>query len=292
MTALRASQITSVAPVGILGLGRIGAGVARALARHGHRSCGFDVRAAAGAAVGAPIRLLESPAAVAQECDTLLVAVMDDAQVRDVLCGPAGILGGASPAQTIVVLSTVSLATLRWADERAGERGVGLLDCGVTGGSGSLDADGMVGMVGGPPELIALVRPTLETFLAPVIEVGPLGNGMRAKLARNLIGYAGWLVAWEGARLALASGVPLERFVEVVRQGDRLNPDHLAQIARGIGLGLDSAADSAAARTTAGYVHKDLAAALDLADELDVEAPTARLTLELCDAMFGLVEEQ
>jgi 3-hydroxyisobutyrate dehydrogenase-like beta-hydroxyacid dehydrogenase len=278
--------------VGIIGLGRIGAGVTRALHRHGYAVCGCDVRPEAAAGIGVTIRLVSSPRQVAEVCGVVLVAVMDDAQMREVLDGDAGLLRAQRPPPVVVILSTVTVATLRWADERARPRGVGLLDCGVTGGAQSLDAGGMVGMVGGPPALVASARELLETFLAPVIEVGELGNGMRAKLARNLIGYASWLVAWEGARLALAAGIPRDRFVEVVRAGDRLNPDHVAHVAEGVGLGAVPGSRRTAAQATAGYLRKDLVAALELARELGVEVPVAELTLERCAAMFGIEDEE
>jgi 3-hydroxyisobutyrate dehydrogenase-like beta-hydroxyacid dehydrogenase len=290
--AVSAGPGRSADAVGIIGLGRIGAGVTRALHRHGYAVCGCDPRPEAAAGVGAPIRLLSSPREVGEACDVVLVAVMDDDQLRQVLDGDAGVLRAQQPPRLMVILSTVSVATLRWADQRAGPHGVGLLDCGVTGGAQSLDAGGMVGMVGGSPELVASVRELLETFLAPVIEVGELGNGMRAKLARNLIGYAGWLVAWEGARLALAAGIPRDRFVEVVRSGDRLNPDHVAHVAEGVGLGAVPESRRAATLATAGYLRKDLGAALELAGELGVEVPAAELTLARCAAMFGIDDER
>ena len=54
-----------------------------------------------------------------------------------------------------VILSTVSLDTIRWTAERAERRGVAVLDCGVTGGGGKPPSPRLVSMVGGGDEAFA-----------------------------------------------------------------------------------------------------------------------------------------
>jgi 3-hydroxyisobutyrate dehydrogenase-like beta-hydroxyacid dehydrogenase len=123
----------------------------------------------------------------------------------------------------------------------------------------------------------------LEGFADPVVHCGELGNGMRAKLARNLIIYTDWMVAWEAARLALAAGVPLDRFVECVTASDRWVKPHMHLVDHGIGLGSEANAER-----TAGYADKDLRAALALGDELGLDLPAAQLALARFRAVAGL----
>lgn len=203
--------------VGIVGLGMIGGGVARALDGKGFALRGYDIRPEAFDGLPAAIERAPSPAAASRGVATVLIAVMDDPQVRDALVGKHGVLSASPAPRTVVVLSTVTLDTVRWAADQGRARGVAVLDCGVSGGPQALAQAGITAMVGGDDDAVAVARPVLQGFADPVVHCGVLGNGMRAKLARNLITYSEWMVAWEAARLAVAAGVPRERFAECVR---------------------------------------------------------------------------
>lgn len=62
------------------------------------------------------------------------VAVFSDAQVRDVIGGPDGILAVGAAPRCILCVATVSVETARWAYRECAERGSSFVDCGVTGG--------------------------------------------------------------------------------------------------------------------------------------------------------------
>src|ERR1700759_3709018 len=102
--------------------------------------------------------------AVAEQSETVLVAVFDDEQLEDVLAGDDGILA-ATPAPAVVcVLSTVKLATLLRAAADAKEAGIELIDCGVTGGQGLRTRGKIVVLAGGSDEALAAARPALDAF--------------------------------------------------------------------------------------------------------------------------------
>ncbi len=276
-------------PVGIVGMGSIGAGVARALGMHGYAPVGYDVRAEAVEALQPVVSPAASLVELSGRVEAVLVAVYDDAQVRDVLAGPSSLLAADSPAGTVVILSTVSLETIRWASEQGRSRGVSVLDCGVTGGQGLRSQGQIVAMVGGEADAVARVMPLLATFGAPVVHTGALGTGMRAKLARNMITYGCWYVVLEATRLAAAGGVDVDRFLEINDAADRLMGGALALLRRGVRPGPPSSdADRETRTRTAGYVHKDLRAAFDLARELGVEVPGAVLVEREYDALLGV----
>ena len=275
--------------VSIIGLGSIGAGIAQTLINKGGFSLtGFDVQADSIAAFGGKVTAAKSPAAAADGTDTALVAVMNDAQVRDVLTGDGGLLHAPRPPSAIVILSTITIDTVMWASAEAAEKGVALLDCGVSGGPQALAKAANTAMVGGTEEAFALVKPVLSGFSDPVVHCGELGNGMRAKLARNLIFFTDLSTAWEGARLALAAGVPLDKFVECVASSDEWVMSHLALLKQGAGLDSTLNTDPGLARTVAGYADKDLRAALALAEQLGVEMPTAKIALERFPDVAGI----
>jgi 3-hydroxyisobutyrate dehydrogenase-like beta-hydroxyacid dehydrogenase len=134
--------------------------------------------------------------------------------------------------------------------------------------------------------------PLLSTFGDPVVHTGALGTGMRAKLARNLLTYGRWHVVLEAARLAAAGGVDLGEFLRVNEAADKLGGGSLMLLRRGIRPGGQAGeSERQALARTAGYLHKDLHAAIQLASELGVEVPAAILVEREFDALVGLQKD-
>lgn len=270
-----------MAKVAIIGLGSIGREAAEALAKveagEAHSLSGYDIRAEVLEDLRPVVRPCASPAQASEGADVVLVAVMNDAQVRDVISGEGGILASAAPPRTILILSTVALPTVFWASEICAEKNILVLDSAVSGHP-------MTSMVGGDDAGFEIVRPVIEGYSESVVHCGALGNGMRAKLARNLIIYTDWVTAWEGARLAVAAGVPLDKFVQCVTSSDRWVTPHMGLVAAGVGL--PGATVNRA--STAVYADKDLKAALALGKELGVDLPAAALALSRFPAAAGI----
>lgn len=267
--------------VGVIGLGRIGTGVARAVAKGGFRVVVCDLDPERRNALGEIASIADTPRELAEAADVVFIAVFDDAQVKEVLTGDAGVFEASSPARAVVVLSTVSLDTIRWAAQESAQRDVGFLDCGVAGGAG-LEHGSIVSMVGGSDDVFAYARPVLESFSQPLMHMGPLGAGMRAKLARNMLHYCLALITEEAGRLSAACGIDGEKFVALVRARDDIGPGYFDMLERA-SAGVDGAAAGPA--LIAGYATKDIEAALQLANELGVQLPAARNALELYDRL-------
>jgi 3-hydroxyisobutyrate dehydrogenase len=277
---------------GVIGLGNIGGGVAAALVRRDQVVVAYDVAPQAVERLTG-VNAAASPRAVAEAADIVFVAVLDDQQVRDVLTGADGILKAAELPRAVVILSTITLDTVLWAAEHAGGQGVAVVDCGVTGGSRSLAANGMVSLVGGDDETVALVEPSIALFSSRVLRMGGLGTGMKAKLARNLVHYSVAHAAWEGARLAAAAGVDIDQLAEAIQASDALTGGSTSLLGRRVGLrtlGPEDSEDLERQTALAVYAHKDLAAALALAVDLGVDLPGAELVDRRFDGVAGLPE--
>jgi 3-hydroxyisobutyrate dehydrogenase len=268
--------------VGVVGLGVIGEGLVRVLSSHGHPLVGFDVSDAAVGRLQPSIRPAGSPREVAEAADVVIVAVHGDDQVRAVVAGDDGLLAAERPAPHVVVVSTVTLETIRWAADAAAARQVQLLDCGITGGQRLREEGRLVAMLGGDDDAVAAVRPVVELFGAPTLHMGGLGTGMRAKIARNMIIYGCWYIASEAARLAHAGGVDVEQLAAICDAADH-------GVSRPVGLLRDADPSVPARERLLGFVHKDLGAALALGEELGVELPAAELVERTSDALLGRV---
>jgi 3-hydroxyisobutyrate dehydrogenase len=279
--------------VGVIGLGAIGGHVARSLAGAGRRVVGFDVNEQAYEQFP-EAEPAESPRAVAEAADVVLLAVYDDGQVRDALTRPDGVLAATSKPAAVCVLSTITLDTLRWSAERASAAGVDLIDCGVTGGAGLRSRGKIVVLAGGDDDVVAKARPTLEVFAEPLMHMGPLGAGMQAKLCRNLMHYSGWYAAWEAARIADACGIDIGKLVEAHTISSQWGGGQTALLTTGIGPEPADEADEAGMarrRSSARFAKKDLSYVLELAEELDISLPGAELVRDRIELAVGLERE-
>ena len=123
------------------------------------------------------------------------------------------------------------------------------------------------------------------------VRMGPFGTGLAAKLARNLVQYGGWLAAYEGQVLAEAAGIELAKLAQVIRASDAKIGGASTLMFRPTVAPFTDADDAGlvgAMRHGADLAHKDLRAALALADELDVELPLAAMTEARTDDIFGV----
>ena len=273
--------------VGFVGLGNIGKPMALRLAQQGVPLGVYDVAAApleelraAGAEVAGSV------ADLARQVDVLCVMVRDDDQVREVL---GEVLTAASPGLTVVVHSTVSPTTPAELADVAGRHGLLLVDAPVSGGAMGATDGSLAILVGGSDEAFAAVRPALEVMGSKVVHAGPIGAGTSFKLARNLLHFVSFTAATEAQRLAEAAGLDLKALGEVVRHTDAITGGPGAIMHR------ESTATLAADDFWFGVFdhvralgEKDLAFATQLADQLGVDVPLARLALERLGPGLGL----
>jgi 3-hydroxyisobutyrate dehydrogenase len=258
--------------IAVIGLGSIGAGVSRLALTGGHEVTGYDVRDFAEGELPAGLNLAKSPAEAVEGADFALVAVFDDAQLDSVLSGPGGITSASHPAPVLAILSTVSTESVRHAHTVGASIGVEVLDCGVSGGSSLSRGERLALAIGGDPAACEQVRAGFESFGDPAVYMGPLGSGMAAKLARNLIHYSSAWADSEGARLATGAGVELASFVEFVKGAERKVTGRMGNVAADPATG-----QVATSPGLARYATKDLGAALELAEELNISLPNAEL---------------
>jgi 3-hydroxyisobutyrate dehydrogenase-like beta-hydroxyacid dehydrogenase len=280
-----------VTTVGVIGLGDIGRGVADAVVRAGLNLVVCDLRAEATAHFADHAHVAATPAQLGSRADVVVVAVVNDDQVLAVLDGDDGVLAGAVPGSVVVILSTVAPGTVVTAAGLASRRDVDVVDCGVSGGP-QASADGtLVAMVGGDVAVVERVRPVLDSFTSLVVHMGPLGAGLKAKLARNLVQYGSWLAAFEAQVLAEAAGIELAKLAEVIRESDKLIGGASRLMFRDTAAPLPADAHPlivSAMSAGATLAHKDLRAAIELGRTLDVDLPLAHMTEDRCDAVFGL----
>ena len=273
--------------VGVVGLGQIGSGLVRGLVGGGHSVFVHDVRPEAAEQFGETVTWRATLAELGAGVEVLLVAVVNDQQVTDVLTEA---LPAMRAGTNVAVVSTISIPTLERVTELASERGVGVVDCGVTGGPAAAAQSQLVSMVGGADECFEAVKPALEAFSSVVLRMGDLGSGMRAKLARQVVQFGSWLACFEAQRIAEAAGVDLQRLAQAIKAGDATTGGAAALMFRRTTAPWSDADDAGlvgAMRTAAGLARKDVVAAGDLAGELGLHSDFLDLLGRDLDSVFG-----
>ncbi len=207
--------------VAVVGTGRMGSAMARALAR-----AGFDLVVqnrtrdrAAVLATEVGCRAVDTPVEAAAAADVVITMLADDAAVREAYAGPDGLLEGARPRVVLVDMSTVRPDTITAFAERARDAGAGLLDAPVSGSVQLAEAGTLTLMVGGEAADLARARPALEAVSKSIFHMGPLGTGAAMKLAVNTVifGLNGALA--EGLVLAEAAGIDRALAYDVIAAG-------------------------------------------------------------------------
>lgn len=276
-----------VGAVGFIGLGQIGAPMAARLVEWPGGLHVFDLRAEAMALlVEQGARAAASAADLGSSCEVISVMVLDDDQVRSVV---ADLLTTAAARTVIAVHSTIRAETAEELARSAAAQGVDLLDVPVSGGFMGAHEGTLAAMVGGDRDAYARAKPVFACWASLSVHMGAAGAGTRTKLARNLMHFIAYTGAGEAQRLAEAAGLDLQKLARVVRHSDSVTGGPGAIMVRDTTAPLapDDALYDIFAHTRA-LGEKDLALALELADDLGLDLPLARQALEDFGPSLGL----
>ncbi len=199
----------AIPTVGLVGTGRMGSAMARALASAGRPLVVTNRDRAKAEALAAEVgaRVLGSPREVAAASDVTITMLADDDAVAQVYGGGEGLLAGARAGSVLVDLSTVTPDALRAFDATARALGVGLLDAPVSGSTATAESGQLTLMVGGEAADLERARPALEPLSKAIFHLGPLGTGAAMKLAVNTVIFGLNGALSEGLVLAELAGI-------------------------------------------------------------------------------------
>lgn len=195
-------------PIGFIGLGVMGSGMAHCLLRAGHRLHVQARRDAAAQPLVAAGAVREATAAaLGRACRLVFLCLSDDAAVEDVLFGPEGLAQGLAAGSVVVDTSTIAATSARTFAQRLAQRGVTLLDGPVSGGQAGAETGTLACMIGGPAETVDACRPVMAAFCKGVTHVGPVGAGQTVKSCNQVAVAACMVGVAEAIALARAQGV-------------------------------------------------------------------------------------
>ncbi|MEG1039713.1 3-hydroxyisobutyrate dehydrogenase [Pseudomonas sp. NUPR-001] len=174
--------------IAFIGLGNMGAPMARNLIKAGHQLNLFDLNKtvlAELAELGGQIS--SSPRDAAQQSELVITMLPAAAHVRGVYLGEDGVLAGVRAGTPVVDCSTIDPQTARDVSAAAAKQGVDLADAPVSGGTGGAAAGTLTFMVGASDELFATLQPVLAQMGRNIVHCGAVGTGQIAKICNNLL---------------------------------------------------------------------------------------------------------
>ena len=220
--------------VGFIGLGIMGAPMARNLLRAGHAlTVHSRTHARVEPLIAAGASAADSPAAVAAAVDALVTMLPDTPDVEQVLFGEDGVASGLSKGKLVIDMSSIApIETKRFA-KKINELGCDYLDAPVSGGEVGAKAASLTIMVGGEEAVFERARPLFEAMGKNITLVGGNGDGQTCKVCNQIIvalnieavGEALLFASKAGAdpakvRQALMGGFAASRILEV--HGERM----------------------------------------------------------------------
>ena len=216
--------MSAIRNLGMLGLGKMGAPMARHLIAKGYNVAGYDpVDAARQNAASLGVALVGSPREAAQASELVIVVVGFDHEVETVMFGAGGIMEAARPGLIVAIGSTVAPRYAKRLAERAAKRGVVVLDAPLARGEAAAAAGKLLVFGGGEEAAFAACRPAFNAFATDVFHLGPAGAGQVGKMVNNLILWACTTANDEGLRLGEALGVDAQKLREALHHSSAQN---------------------------------------------------------------------
>jgi 3-hydroxyisobutyrate dehydrogenase len=206
--------------VGFIGLGTMGAHMARNLQKAGAKLVVHDARrAAAEPHLAAGAIWAGTPRQMAEAAEVVFTSLPGPPEVEAVALGADGLLPAMRKGTAFFDLSTNSPTVVRRIHAAFAERGLHMLDAPVSGGPKGAETGKLALWVGGERAIFDRHKSLLDAMGDRARYVGPIGAGSVAKLVHNCAGYALQTVLAEVFTLGVKGGVDPLALFEAVRQG-------------------------------------------------------------------------
>ncbi|MGH1493004.1 MAG: NAD(P)-dependent oxidoreductase [Acidimicrobiales bacterium] len=284
--------------IGFIGLGVMGEPMCRNLMTRADKEIvAYDIRPEVVARmVELGASTADSVAAVVERCEVTLLSMPGGPQLEEVITGPNGVLSVLTEGQLIVDHTTAPVALTRDLARLCNQAGADYCDAPIA-RTRQAAANGTLSiMVGGSEKAFARAEPVLSLMATDIAHCGGVGSGQVTKLLNNMMLFQNVRAISEAH--AIATGL-------AETHGDELGLDleTLFGVIAGASGGSFALKNHGAKAIlpddyplqafSTDYALKDLSYALELADEVGVEAIGAKTVGELMESArdAGFVDE-
>ncbi len=268
--------------IGFIGLGLMGRPMSLNLHRAGAELVIYNrSRGVVDELVGVGIEAAASPKDVAERAPIIVLMVSDTPAVERVLFGDDGVAHGLQTGAIVIDMGTTAVTATRNFAQQTKAKGAHYVDAPVSGGQVGAEAATLAIMVGTNEDTFARVEPIFKTLGKNITHVGEVGAGQVAKAANQIIvGLTIGAVA-EALALAKRAGVDPGKVRQALAGG--FAASRILEV-HGLRM-VDQTFDPGGKATTQ---RKDLAQALELAQELGMELPATTLYRDLYDKLIEM----
>jgi len=261
--------------IGFIGLGRMGAPMAKNLLAADYRVIAYDIvpeKTDALAAAGA--QAATSCRHVAAEAQVIISIVSDSPDVEEAILGTEGVIQGISKGDLVIEMSTIAPGVGRRVAAALADKGVPMIDCPVSGGPQGAEAGTLSIMCGGPEDTFQQCLPILQVMGERIEHFGANGSGYMVKLC-NQVGCVVTIQAvCEVLALAAKAGLDVRKVWQTVGSG--LAASRIMELHGPKMLDRDYAPGF-----TLSLQEKDLRLVAAAADELEMPLPATTLVHQL-----------
>jgi 3-hydroxyisobutyrate dehydrogenase len=263
--------------IGFVGVGRMGANMARRLKEAGfHLTAIFDMQHQVACSLAAElgVEAVRTPALIAESSSVVVTVVSDDASMQEIFAegNPDSLLPNARNRLFINCATITPQVQIHVA--QAVERYGGFcLEACMAGSITQARQGTLYLMCGGRPEVFAMARPVLGAIGQAVRQIGPAGEAARVKALVNMVMNSNTAALAEGLGLGAALGIDLTLLREVFAQTGAAS-----RVLETDGEDMQQRAHEC--YFSAAHAAKDSAIALALAEQAGLSLPVAQATLD------------
>ena len=201
---------------GVIGLGAMGAPMARNLHKAGYLEAVWNRSSDKSGALSAElgVRVADTPAVLAAGCELVLLSVSADDDLLQVM---RALSPGLHSGSVVLDTSTVSRDTALQAAALA--HPAGFLDAPVSGGIEGARQGTLAMMIGGEAVMIEGIKLVLNAIAGRIEHMGPVGAGQATKAVNQVMAAGINQAVTEALAFATALELPLDKVIEVVGCG-------------------------------------------------------------------------
>ena len=198
-------------------MGNLGMVMARSIAKKGIPITVYDLRkeaveemVALGATAAGSCREL------AEASDAIISMVRDIPQTDEIIFGKDGVWEGIREGSIIVLTSTIGPDYCRELYAKAKEKGVQVIDVGVSKSVPTNEEGQLTLMIGGDDDAVKQCWPVFEAMAKYNLYLGEIGAGQACKLVNNMMGINIGTLIRECLNAGLKAGLDLQKMMEVM----------------------------------------------------------------------------
>jgi 3-hydroxyisobutyrate dehydrogenase len=203
--------------IGVCGTGRMGSSIAQRLMSVEHEVGVWNRNSAKTKPLtDAGAKLSASPAELVDDCEVVIVMLLNDAATEAVYRGPNGILKSKLAGKLVIDMSTIRPDTMKSNGAAVLQQGAAFVEAPVGGSTVPAKEGKLFGLVGGTKADVTRAMPLLEQMCRRIEHVGELGSGSMLKLAVNLPLLVYWQALGEALTICKPLNLPADRLIDIL----------------------------------------------------------------------------